>query len=506
MIHLFITIILPSQLFARTYGGTNIDVAWSITRASDEGYAMVGSTWSFSTGQSDFVVSRFNADGSLAWARTFGGTAWEEGRSIVQTTDGGYAVAGTTRSYGVGLYDFLVLKLNPDGSLAWARTFGGTSYEYASSIVQTTDGGYAMAGSTRSFGAGGYDFFVLRLNPDGSLAWARTFGGTGTDQAFSIIQTTDGGYAVAGYAGSFGAGDYDFFVVKLNPDGSLDWVRTFGGANTDVAPSIIQTTDGGYAIAGYTRSFGSGGDDLLVLKLNPDGSLAWARTFGGAGTDYAYSITQANDGGYAVAGETGSFGSGGDDLLVLKLNPDGSLAWARTFGGTGTDEAYSITQANDGGYAMAVWTNSFGAGDYDFLILKIGADGRYPSCVLDCTPTMMAVNPSTSTPSVGVDCSPSTSTPNPATTIPSPTTTNPCMPVYEDVGEIIPGSHTRITCSPISGGLVFLSYGDLPIRIYIADGKLAYAGEIQKGQNLISLGQGVYLWQAGPYKGKAVVR
>ncbi|MEO0211596.1 MAG: hypothetical protein ABIN66_07050, partial [candidate division WOR-3 bacterium] len=203
----------------------------------------------------------------ILFAKTYGGASMDRGHSIIWSSDGGYAVAGWTWSFGVGSDDFLVLKLNPDGSLAWARTFGGTASDYAYSIIQTTDGGYAVAGETWSFASGYADFLVLKLNPDGSLAWARTFGGTNNDLAFSITQTSDGGYAVAGYTSSFGAGGYDFLVLKLNPDGSLAWARTFGGTNNDLAFSITQTSDGGYAVAGYTSSFGAGGYDFLVLKL-----------------------------------------------------------------------------------------------------------------------------------------------------------------------------------------------------------------------------------------------
>ncbi|MEO0192922.1 MAG: hypothetical protein ABIM46_09095 [candidate division WOR-3 bacterium] len=223
--------------------------------------------------------------GQWLFAKAFGGFDLDRAHSIIQTSDGGYAVAGWTHISSVGInWDFLVLKLNLDGSLAWTKRYGGTYDDYAYSITQTSDGGYAVAGSTWSFGVGGPDFLVLKLNPDGSLAWARTYGGPGSEEAISITQTSDGGYAVAGSTYSFGAGNGDLLVLKLNPDGSLAWARTYGGGSSDWAWSIIQTTDGGYAVAGYTPSFGAGYEDFLVLKLNPDGSLAWARTYGG--TDY----------------------------------------------------------------------------------------------------------------------------------------------------------------------------------------------------------------------------
>ncbi|MEO0211311.1 MAG: hypothetical protein ABIN66_05580, partial [candidate division WOR-3 bacterium] len=304
------------------------------------------------------------------FAKAYGGTAADYGYSIAQILSGGYVVAGYTESYGAG-GDILVLKLNPDGSIAWAKAFGGSDYECAYSIIQSLEGGYAVTGRTSSFGAGGSDILVLKLNPDGSLAWAKTFGGSSEDAAYAMLQSSDGGYLVVGYTQSFGVEYVDILVLKLNPDGSLAWARTFGGNLGDYAQSVIQTQDGGYAVAGYTASFGAGNSDVLVLKLNSDGSLAWARTFGGTGPDGALSLTQASDGGYILAGYTYSFGAGSWDFLVLKMNPNGSLAWAKTFGGADYEYANFVTQASDGGYILAGYTYSFGAGSSDFLILKL---------------------------------------------------------------------------------------------------------------------------------------
>jgi len=289
--------------------------------------------------------------------KTFGGSGYDYASSVKQTTDGGYIVAGYTGSFGAGSSDVYILKLNPDGSLAWQKTFGGSDYDVAHSIQQTTDGGYIVAGYTNSFGY--YDAYILKLNSDGSLAWQKTFGGTGYDEAYSIQQTTDGGYIVAGKTYPFRAGDYDIYILKLNSDGSLVWSKTFGGSNNDEAYSIQQTTDGGYIVAGKTYTFGAVWSDAYVLKLDSDGSLEWQKTFGGSGNDWAYSIQQTTDGGYIVAGLTGSFGAVWYDAYVLKLDSDGSLSWQQMFGEDGYDAAYSIQQTTDGGYIVAGVTGLF---------------------------------------------------------------------------------------------------------------------------------------------------
>ena len=299
--------------------------------------------------------------------KMFGESGYDYARSVKQTTDGGYIVAGYTTSFGAGYYDVYVLKLNSDGSLAWQKTFGGNGDDEAYSVQETTDGGYIVAGYTTSFGAGGYDVYILKLNSNGTLIWQKTFGGGLDDKAYSIQKTADGGYIVAGGTSPFEAGGYDVYILKLNSDGSLAWEKTFGGG---LAYSVQETTDGGYIVAGYKRVSGAGYKDVYVLKLNSDGSLAWEKTFGGG---LAYSIQQTTDRGYIVAGCTTSFGAG--SFSVLKLDPNGGLQWQKTFGGDAYGEAYSIQQTPDGRYIVAGCTTSFGAGYEDVYVLKLNSDG-----------------------------------------------------------------------------------------------------------------------------------
>ncbi len=360
----------------KTFDGNGYDVAYSIQKTTDGGYIVGGYTQSYNY---NIYILKLNSDGSLAWQRTSGGNRTY---SIQQTTDGGYIVAGYTESFGTGSYDIYVLKLNSDekinsaDSIAWQKTYGGSDYDVPYGIQQTADGGYIVAGYTRSFGAGNDDVYILKLNSDGSLAWQKTFGGGIDDKAYSIQQTTDGGYIVAGYTNSFGSGDPDVYVLKLNSDGSLAWQKTFGGNGYDEAYSIQQTTDGGYIVVGYTSSFGSWPYDAYILKLNSDGSLAWQKTYGGSNYDEAYSVQETTDGGYIVAGYTNSFGAGGYDVYILKLNSNGTLIWQKTFGGGIDDKAYSILQTTDGGYIVAGSTTSLGAGGSDVYILKLDSNGE----------------------------------------------------------------------------------------------------------------------------------
>ncbi|MBA7537874.1 hypothetical protein ES705_30145 [subsurface metagenome] len=258
----------------------------------------------------------------LTWERTFGGSGDDVANSLIQTTDGGYMVAGPTYSKGAGEQDFWVIKLDSKGNMIWDRTYGGSACDEARSLIQTTDGGYAVAGYSSSKGAGGCDFWVIKLDHQGNMVWDKTFGGRNNDGAgfLSLIQTTDGGYAVAGDTFSKGAGNVDFWVIKLDHQGNMVWDKTFGGRSFDWVRSLIQTTDGGYAVAGYTYSKGAGGADFWVIKLDHQGNMIWDRTYGGSDNDWAYSLFQTTDGGYAVAGYTDSKGAGEKDFWVIKLD------------------------------------------------------------------------------------------------------------------------------------------------------------------------------------------
>jgi hypothetical protein len=274
-----------------------------------------------------------------------------------------------------------VVKLDSAGNVQWTKTIGGSSADYANSIIQSSDGGYVVAGGTESFGPGGPYFYVMKLDSSGNVQWNKTID---LGEASSIIQSSDGGYVVAGWTESFGAGDGDIFVVKLDSSGNVQWTKTMGGSSNDGAVSIIQSSDGGYVVAGYTYSFGAGGWDIYVVKLDSGGNIVWTKTIGGSNLDVAYSIIQSSDGGYIVAGETWSFGAGGSDIYVVKLDSGGNVQWAKTIGGSNNDgsvsffyAAVSITQSSDGSYVVAGSTQSFGAGAYpDMYVVKMDANGN----------------------------------------------------------------------------------------------------------------------------------
>jgi len=324
------------------------------------------------------IIALFTTTICLAgWERTYGGSDYDYGYSVAQTSDDGYIVAGITTSFGAGATDVYLVKTDAVGDTIWTRTNGGSDGDDGYSVAQTSDGGYIVAGRTSSFGAGFYDVYLVKTDGLGDTLWTRTYGGSDYDVGSSVAQTSDGGYIVAGLTQSFGAGGTDVYLVKTDAVGDTIWTRTYGGSDGDWGASVAQTSDGGYIVAGYTYSFGAGLSDVYLVKTDSVGDTMWTRTYGGSKLDWGYSVAQTSDGGYIVAGlydydweaETGG------DVYLVKTDSLGDTIWTRTYGGSGYDYGYSVAQTSDGGYIVAGRTLSFGAGSSDVYLVKTDAVG-----------------------------------------------------------------------------------------------------------------------------------
>lgn len=371
-------------------------------------------------GENDVWIVKLNATGVIVWQKALGGSRSEYANSIHQTSDGGYIVAGNTQSnngdvtsnHNTGaIYfdDFWVVKLNTTGAIVWQKTLGGTDHDIAKSIQQTLDGGYIVAGYTYSNDgdvsgnhSSFYDCWIVKLSDIGEIVWQKALGGTNDDIASIIQQTSDGGYVIAGLTSSNNGdvtqqqGISDCWIVKLNATGGIVWQKTYGGTNQDSATSIQQTLDGGYVIAGNTYSndgdvSGNHGDlDVWIVKLSATGTIVWQKNLGGTGTDFAYFIQQRLDGSYIVAGYT--YSNDGDvsgnhttdnsisDCWVIKLNSQGTIVWQKTLGGTDSDYATCIQQTADNGYILAGITASNNGnvignhGNGDYWVVKLAQD------------------------------------------------------------------------------------------------------------------------------------
>lgn len=313
------------------------------------------------------------------WAKIYGSSLGVSGAQVVRLTpDGAFLVAGWTRSFGAGLNDFWVLKLDGSGDTLWQRTYGGGGDEAVENIEVTPDGGAIMVGLTTSFGAA-HEPWVLKIDAQGNVQWEHTYRTTGRDWGFSIQPTRDGGYILAGGT-DLGwptrccreAGQ----LIKLASDGSIEWQHTFDALQSENFRSAQQTADGGFIVAGYTGPHGLPHNDGWLLKLDATGSIEWQETFGGNAQEELHGVAQTADGGYVLAGRTTSFGAGAGDAWVLRLTSAGRVVWAKAFGGASAEDgAFDVQSTLDGGFVVAGWTGSFATTGIDSWILKLNGDG-----------------------------------------------------------------------------------------------------------------------------------
>ncbi len=403
------------------FGGSGADLAFSVTATADSGYLVTGYTDSNNNdvsgnhGNIDVWVVKLNRKWEIQWQKTLGGSGNEGAASVIQTSDGGYLLAGNTDSsdgdisaYHGGDRNMWIVKLSSTGAIEWEKNYGGSMEDRAHSVIQTTDGGYAVAGFSGSadgdatVNKGSLDVWVVKTDGTGTLQWQKSFGGSGIDIANCIKQTADGGFAISGLSNSNDGdvsgshGGQDFWVLKLNGTGVLEWQKALGGTGDDGSTSLLQAPDGGYMVAGVSESNNGdisgnhGQEDLWVLKLSSTGSLEWQKPFGGTGNDVAYAIIETNDGKYAIAGASNSNDGnvsgnhGGRDSWVIKINATGTLLeWQKTIGGSLDEQVHSLIQTTDGNYIVAGFSVSETGdiagpahGAEDFFISKLDANGN----------------------------------------------------------------------------------------------------------------------------------
>lgn len=377
----------PVEEWNHTYGGSNYDYGYAVQQTSDGGYIVTGYTQSFGIDAPDVWLIKTAANGSAEWSRTFGGSWYDAGYAVQETKDYGYIIAGSTHSSGPGSNDVWLIKTMANGSADWKRSFGGDANDYGYAVQETKDGGYIVAGSTASFGAGVDDVWLLKVAANGSEEWNCTCGGDSNDCGYAVQQTSDDGYIVAGSTKSFSVGSGDLWLLKIAANGTELWNRTFGGTPDEVGHSVQQTSDGGYIVAGSSGSFGASSGDLWLLKTAANGTEEWNRTFGGYSDDGGRSVQQTSDGGYIVAGYTKSYSLGSGDLWLLKTTANGTELWNLTFGGPFDEAGHAVRQTSDGGYIVVGYTHSFGVGSGDVWLIKLEGEpqifdtreGTYPS-------------------------------------------------------------------------------------------------------------------------------
>ena len=395
---------LPASLeaqWARAYGGRNSDDAVSIQPVPEGGFVMVGTSgyvdrWGGWVPQ--IWVVRLSASGKILWQRRLHAESGYEasyGACVQTTRDNRFVLIGRVYARSIsGMGNLSAVKFDANGDPDWQTYVTEPGYpderrwSGGHSVQQAWDGGYLMTGFhvyeqrdplLAKASLSEHDLLIYKTDSQGKGKCGGRFGGSGEETGRSIQETPDGGFIVAGETDSFGAGEEDVWVLKFRKNYTLEWSSTYGGADEDQAREILRTTDGGYVVVGYTKSFGAGSYDIWLLKLNRKGSIRWQKTYGGAKADYGHSISATADGGFVVAGTTASFGSGTSDGWILRLNGRGAVLWEKTYGGSAYDGLFSVRTLKQGGCVAAGKTRSFGAGDNDALVLKIGKTGNIDS-------------------------------------------------------------------------------------------------------------------------------
>ncbi len=353
----------PDTLWTKTYGdsGQYWDIAFSVQQTQDGGYIVAGiADWNLYI-YADIYLLKTDSRGDTLWTKKFGGDSIDMSYSVQQTLDGGYVVTGRTKSFGAGNDDVWLIKIDSSGDTIWTKTYGGIDSDGGRSVMQTIDGGYMIGGNTESYGAGSNDVWLIKTNSLGDTTWTKTYGGIDHDIGYSVQQTTDSGYIIAGETRSYGAGKGDARLVKVNSSGDTAWTKTYGGAEEDLFMSVQQTSEGGYIATGWTSSISADTPDVYLVKTDANGDTLWTRTYGGDGRDLGKSVHQTSDGGYIVAGWGGS--SINVDAYLIKVNSRGGTMWTKTYGGL----AHAVDVTADGGYIFAGCRNR-GFGDDVWLV------------------------------------------------------------------------------------------------------------------------------------------
>ncbi|MEO8759812.1 MAG: T9SS type A sorting domain-containing protein [Bacteroidia bacterium] len=375
--------------FQKTFGGTGSDYGFSISPSANKGFIIAGYTDSYSAGANDFFVTKTDSLGNTVWQTAYGGTRDDEGYCAKQTNDGGFIIAGYSKSFGAINYNAYLVKTNANGDTLWTKTYGGLSNDFTNSIQQTSDGGYILAGYTTTFvtGADSGNIYLIKTDGLGNLKWTKSFGAnTAISDGYSIAQTSDNGYIITGYTNGFNEPNGDAFLLKTDSLGNIMWTKTYGSAGVDWGNSVKQTTDGGYIMAGSASFDTTNLTDVYLIKTNAVGDTLWTKTYGGAGYDFGQSLDITTDGGFIITGYTNSYGAGNYDVYLIKTDANGNISWSSVIGSTGDDEGNSVYQTADGGYAIAGVSNSYGAGDYDVYLIKTDANGN------TCNQTTAATN------------------------------------------------------------------------------------------------------------------
>lgn len=350
--------------FEKTYGGIDSEFGYSVQQTTDKGYILVGSTHSFGAGSRDVFLIKTDQYGDTLWTKTYGGVDFDSGSEVQQTLDGGYILFGSNN-----LQPFAV-KTNEVGDTTWTRRFDNNGIGY--SIKQTQDGGFILGGLIW-MGNGNYDMLMIKLNEMGTTMWTKTFGVSSYDACRAIIETSDEGFLLVGNGQKDATSEQDMYLVKTDSEGNLIWEKYIGGDLSEVAFSVEQTSDGGFIIIGESNSFGS--EDFYLVKTDAEGDTLWTKTYFKENmNDEGYQVKQTPDGGYAFVGEINPINPMNRRVTLVKTDAAGDTLWTRIFK-QGSGNGLDIT--TDGGFVLIGFTVALSAGQNDIYLIKTDSLGLF---------------------------------------------------------------------------------------------------------------------------------
>jgi hypothetical protein len=375
--------VVVSHAWARTYGDTGEDKAVSVLTMPGGGYVVAGWT-AFRVLGVDAWMLGLDGSGNVLWARAGGGERDEWALDAAPAADGGFTAAGWTTSSGMGILDTWVIGLDSGGSIRWQKAYGGPGRNAVFALYRDLDGGFVLGGETQDAEGLVFRPWIMKLQSGGAVAWQGTYGRYENESGLDVSGTEDGGTIAALWSHVDPAGGEGFILFRLDSRGEPIWSRFYSAPGSEVSVrSVSSATGGGFVAAGGAGLSMDRGIDLLVIRLDGDGSILWQKAFGGAEDDSACSIREAADGGFVISGLTSSFSAGLADLWILRLDASGDPVWQRSYGGEGEEGDSRVMPAPDGGFVVASSTTSFGAGDWDAWVLKLNEDGTISD---DCPP------------------------------------------------------------------------------------------------------------------------
>ncbi len=378
----------PTTLWSQTFGTTNSEDARDLVECSSGGFAFVGEIQVSGHGTDVWLV-RTDNNGNQLWNRTFGGTYSEDGKALTECSDGGFAITGY--KYSGGLYpDLWLIRTNSTGHEQWNQVFDVYATDVGNDVIECSGGGFAVIGTTQNT-SHTYNFLLLRTDATGNHLWNQSFGYAGSERGYSIVEASSGGFALAG---SKYVGNTDMWLVRTDASGNHQWNKTYGGPYGEACNELVECSDGGFALTGYAYNTDTGDDDYWLVRTDAAGVHQWNQSYHGLSEDEAKGLVECSDGGFALIGSGGYVDeeirrggcqkgkwAGEEDMWLVRTDASGNHVWNQSFGGTNDDDGRAIVSCSDGGFALAGITMSYGAGNYDAWLVRVGQGNLPPTWV-----------------------------------------------------------------------------------------------------------------------------